>query len=174
MFLIGCAYNNGIQRPLGNESVSIPSTQPESKVRVVFHTEIKTQWVNDLVKYANCVINHSDFINEIESQKVFEYTEKTGYAVIAALHERRCGLRLYATKNPFSSVIATTYANDREYLYFNTRKNPRDMKYMVNTAIHECSHLAGFSHGDNSPVGKENSVPYFIGKSSESVVEKCL
>jgi hypothetical protein len=48
------------------------------------------------------------------------------------------------------------------------------MQAMVNTALHECSHLAGYTHGDNSPVGKENSVPYWVGSKAEEVAVKCM
>jgi hypothetical protein len=172
--LQSCATNKTYQsRPIGTDS--IPQGQLGTALpSAPFHTELKTQWVNDLVRVANCTFTHADFLKAVESKTLFDYSEHTGADVIGRMSKITCGIRLYSTKNPFSSAIATTYASDRSFLYLNTRKNPREMKYMVNTVIHECSHLAGYTHGDNSPVGKENSVPYWIGDKAEEVAVKCM
>lgn len=173
VLLLNTACVTKIKYPTSSTN-SIPSVQVEAPSSPVpFHTEINYQWAKDLVKVANCLINKQEFINAIESIDKFDYSDKNGKTVIELMKGAKCGIRVYTTKNPWSSAIATTYASDKEYLYLNLRKNPRAMGAMVNTAIHECSHIAGFSHGDNSPVGKENSVPYLIGRKAEELVHLC-
>lgn len=171
--ITACATNKEF-RPL-NGTDSIPQVEADTENPAsIFHTELKTQWVNDLVRTANCVINHAEFVSSLKAKVAFDYSDETGTNVYTRLEKASCGIRLYATKNPFSSAIATTYATDRKFFYLNTRKNPRPMPSMVNTAIHECTHLVGYTHGDNSPVGKENSVPYWAGDQAEKIAVKCM
>lgn len=157
-------------------SEQVTSDAPDSSVTTPparFHTEVKYTWVKEVVATANCVLHHKKFIEAVEAVDLFDYSDKNGKQVIADLHKSNCGIRTYKTKNIWSKVLATTYSSDREYFYFNTRKNPRELKYMVNTAIHECLHLVGYGHGNNSSVGKQNSVPYGVGSMAEEVVEFC-
>lgn len=171
--ITACATNKEF-RPL-NGTDSIPQVEADTENPAsIFFTELKTPWVIDLADKANCVINHSEYISAIQSKASFDYSEQTGADVYSRMKKVTCGIRLYATKNPWSSAIATTYATDRQYLYLNSRKNPRPLPQMMNTVIHECSHLAGYKHGDNSPVGKENSVPYWIGDKAEKIAAKCM
>jgi prolyl-tRNA editing enzyme YbaK/EbsC (Cys-tRNA(Pro) deacylase) len=55
--------------------------------------------------------------------------------------------------------------------YFNKHKLERKKCSMVNTLVHEYMHFIGYSHGDNSPVGKENSVPYYFGNRAQELCE---
>jgi hypothetical protein len=62
-----------------------------------------------------------------------------------------------------SGVLAKTQ-NGKVYL---NRKSYWTMTQYADTITHELMHLMGFSHGDNSSSGKEDSVPYFIGYATE-------
>ena len=46
--------------------------------------------------------------------------------------------------------------------------------YVAATILHECVHAADtageFGHGDNSPAGKENTAPYWIGSYANSLL----
>ncbi len=140
-----------------------------------FHTEVKYDWAIETVRISNCVLNHPDFKKRVEAIDKFDYSDLNGVQVYAAYSNgSRVGLRVYKSKNPWSKAIATTYGNDKEFFYLNTRKNPRDYGSMVNTSLHEAGHLKGFSHGDNSSVGKENSVNYKVGSIAQEVSAKCL
>jgi len=170
---VACATNKNV--PTSQLSTYSSPEQVEVKYpSALFHTEVNTLWAQDLAKVANCVFNNASFRKAVEAKTSFDMSDKTGAGVYASMQEVTCGIRLYATKNPFSKAIATTYSTDKYFIYLNTRRNPRDMPSMVNTVIHECSHIAGFSHGSNSPVGKENTVPYWIGKEAESYVSECI
>lgn len=120
------------------------------------------------------MVESTSFKVELARVEKFDYTQDSGRDVLRKLSEHpQCVIRTYATKNPFSKVIATTYSANNVDLYFNLRKNPRPVASMINTAVHECSHLFGYSHGSNSNVGKENSVPYKIGVIAQKHVDQC-
>ena len=140
-----------------------------------FHTEVNYDWAKKTVEVSNCVLNHPEFKKRVEAIEKFDYSDLNGVQVYAAYSNgSKCGLRTYKTKNPWSSAIATTYSDDREFFYLNSRKNPRKYDSMVNTSIHECGHLKGFSHGDNRSAGKENSVNYKVGSIAQEISELCL
>jgi len=120
-------------------------------------------WIEAVSHVANLVINHSEFKKRVEQIEKFDYTDDNGKQVFEKLIQTKCVLRTYKSKNPWSKAIATTYRNNKIDIYFNTRRNPRSIELMVNTAIHELLHNAGYGHGDNSPTGKENSVNYKVG-----------
>ena len=146
----------------------------QSPDRTVLTAKSKLTWPHEVARVANCVINTEAFIQEVAAFPKYTYTDKTPAQVAQALREvSPVVIRTYATKNPFSTVTATTYVSDPGTVYFNTRRNPRAMKPMVNTAIHEGLHPE-FGHGDNSPVGKEDSVNYRVGSIAEKYVEACL
>lgn len=70
--------------------------------------------------------------------------------------------------NPWTAAIATTFKNKPGKVFINVRKiNQRSIAEYVNTLVHESCHLLGYGHGSNSPKGKENSVPYWLGVQSE-------
>lgn len=143
-------------------------------VRVVFACKSSLPWLIELTKVANCVANNQDFINEVKLYPKFTYTDKTSMDVANSIESMQgFMISTYKTKSPFSSVIATTYKNDNKTLYLNLRKNPRSLENMVNTVLHESLHLAGYSHGDNSPKGKEGSVNYKVGSLAEKYVGVC-
>lgn len=140
----------------------------------VFTAKSSLSYVNDVAKVANCIQADKNFLKEVELYPKFTYTTKTPKEVAEEIRNMKpVKISTYRTKNPWSAAIATTYASDSETVYFNTRKNPRKLQYMVNTAFHEGLHLNNFSHGDNSPKGKEDSVNYRVGTISEKYVEKC-
>tara|TARA_R110000850_G_scaffold24887_5_gene72377 strand:- start:5628 stop:6212 length:585 start_codon:yes stop_codon:yes gene_type:complete len=158
--------------PTLNTEVVIVEAPTVSKT---FHTELKTKWVVEAIKVANCVLNHPDFKKKIEEIEKFDYSELNGVQVYAEYSNgSKCGVRTYKTKNPWSSAIATTYNTDKEFLYLNTRKFPFTVGKNVGVLSHECGHLKGFSHGDNRSAGKENSVNYKVGSIAQEISELCL
>lgn len=161
-------------------AASISATQPSymenpNNLNKKFNTKSTLLWMKELVDVANCTIHLSDVRKDLLLVEKFTHTTMTPAQVSAAVESFKvAGVRTYRTKNPFSAAIATTYASDRENLYLNTRKNPRDIPSMVNTLFHESSHLNGFGHGDNNPKGKELSVPYYFGAIGQKYAHKCI
>jgi UDP-glucose 6-dehydrogenase len=138
-----------------------------------FVTNSSLQYMKDVVRVSNCVVANPEFLKEVEAFPKFTFTDKTSKEVADSLRNlKEIMLSTYRPKNPFSKAIATTFAGD-PFVYFSTRKNPREMKYMLNTSFHEALHLVEFSHGDNSPIGKEDSVNYMVGTIAEKYSKAC-
>jgi hypothetical protein len=157
-------------------TVSVPDIKPAPVkiTREPFGFKSSLPYIAEVAKVSNCIINNDDFVKEVEVYPKFTHTALAPAQVAERLKALApVVVTTYQTKNPWSNVIATTYSSDRVNLYFNTRKNPRDMKHMVNTSFHEALHLNGFSHGDNSPVGKGESVNYRVGLMAEKYVKEC-
>jgi hypothetical protein len=139
-----------------------------------YSTKSSLSYMTKTAAITNCVLKNEKFLSEVASFPKYTYTTKTPQEVRKSLESMKpVIISTYRTKNPWSKAIATTYSSDKTTVYFNTRKNPRPMTEMVNTSIHEGLHLNGFSHGSNSPVGKEDSVNYRVGTIGEKYVSEC-
>lgn len=85
---------------------------------------------------------------------------------------RSVKIKAWKPWNPWTAAIATTFKNKPNEIYINVRKiASRSLGDYINTAAHECAHLAGFGHGSNSPRGKMNSVPYKLGSMAQAWYE---
>ena len=139
---------------------------------VTLISKSKYDYMEEVVKTSSCVLLSPHYQHEVSQIKKFDYSDKTGEEVIQImLGDQEVFYTTYKSR-PWSKVVA--YRNrGSNWVYFNRRNNPRSMKSMVNTAIHEASHIVGFGHGGNNSQGKQNSVPYKIGKIAEKYAEDC-
>ena len=140
--------------------LKISSQTPKTKK--IFSYNSQYPWVLEVRNCANNIANDKGFQKELAAKKSFDYTDDNGLKVLDKMLSKKCVIRTYKTRNPWSSVYATTFRTNRRDLYLNRRKT-RSISSWVGTSHHECSHLYGYSHGDNSRAGKGNSVPYWIG-----------
>lgn len=111
-------------------------------------------------------------LHVILSQSKFTYTDKTPEQVfnhIASNHQDMTAtIKSWKPFNRWTSAIATTFKNKPGEIYINMRKiGQRSVAEYVNTLVHETGHILGYSHGSNSPKGKENSLPYWLGQKAE-------
>lgn len=111
-------------------------------------------------------------LHVILSQSKFTHTDKTPEQVfnhIASHHyEMFATIKPWKPFNPWTSAIATTFKNKPGEIYINVRKiNQRSVADYVNTLVHETGHILGYSHGSNSPKGKGDSLPYWLGQKAE-------
>lgn len=144
----------------------------------VSHAKITTKstlpWMNNLGQATDCVIANPAFGLEVGSILKFDYSDKNGLQVMGALNASRDVLiSTYRTWNPKSKTIAYTVYGSKA-IYFNLWNNPRPFPDLINTVIHEVLHLEKFSHGNNSSVGKQNTVNYRVGGIAERYVVGCL
>lgn len=161
------------QTPIAVFPVETEAAKPVTP-KIVYTAKSSLGYIQKVALVANCVIQNEEFLKEVGAFKKFTFTDKTPLDVMNSLKGfSPVVISTYKTKNPFTKVIATTYASDKTTIYFNTRMNPRDMSSMINTAIHEGLHLSGYSHGDNSSIGKEDSVNYRVGTIAEKYTAKC-
>lgn len=128
-------------------------------------------YLKDVAIVADCVLKDPDFIKEVNAHGQFDYTKDISIEVARKI-VLPTPVVISTYKKRFTKSIA--YRNvGSNVLYFNTMKNPRSMKEMVNTLSHERLHVVGYGHGSNSSKGKENSVNYSLGKLSEKYVDRC-
>jgi hypothetical protein len=168
ILISGCSHTYDYQS-IAEESAKVlaPEYAP-------FKSKSNLSWINELTSTVNCVVNNREFLNEVKSFNKYTHTTATPEQVyISLINLSNFNVSTYKARIG-SRVIATTYKSDKATLYLNLRKNPRELKYMVNTVIHEGLHLAGYSHGDNSPAGKDNSVNYKVGSIAEKYADKCV
>lgn len=153
----------------------LPSETVPTTNKVVFTADSSLDYIHEVVRISNCVINNEEFLKEVEAFPKYDYTDKTSKQVADSLRNPKPVIvSTYRTKSPWSSVIATTYSSDPTTIYFNTRRNPREMKDMIETSCHEgLGHIQGYGHGDNSEYGKENSVPVMLGTICGKYAETC-
>lgn len=135
-------------------------------------TNSKLDWSKDLANKANKTFGCVYFLEEVSKVKKYDYTDKSTNEILKDLYlfNKEITLRTYYKR--FTKAIAYTYYGNSE-IYLNTNRNPRDMAEMINTIAHESTHILGYGHGNNKPIGKENSVPYKIGSIAEQTYKKC-
>jgi hypothetical protein len=132
----------------------------------VFSYKSSLSLIERVAECANAVSKDKTFKDEIMKKCNFDYTQDKGKHVFERMVNHHCVIRSYKTRNPWSKVNATTYKSNDVDLYLNMRKK-RTLAQWVGTTHHECSHNYGYSHGDNNPKGKQNSVPYWLGALAE-------
>lgn len=131
-------------------------------------------WLGEVARVAECVVADKAFLYDVAQQSKFTHTDLTPYEVAKKIRNSTTPVKLttYKTINPWSKAIA--YRNiGSDVVYFNLRKNPRELNEMVNTAIHEWLHVVGFDHGGNRKKGKQDSVNYKVGKIAEKYTGGC-
>ena len=127
--------------------------------------------VTDAVTVANAILADPQFYDAILLHQSFTLTNATPAEVAEVL--RNCDsaleVRLYKPANPFSRAYGKELPSFPDLVFLNTRKLNRSTPSIVGTIVHEAVHAADavsdvdFSHGDNSPRGKQNTAPYWIG-----------
>lgn len=173
LLLASCASGVKKKQIETTETPSQISLEP-SVMANVFSVKSNLKYMIKLADVSNCVIKKESFASDLLKIESFDYSDANGETVYNDLINHRSTLRTYRSKNPFSSVNAMTLKSKKHEIYFNRKNNPRSMKEMVRTSVHELSHNAGYSHGDNTTRGKENSVPWTVGRIAAENLEGCL
>lgn len=148
----------------------VPEKPDEARQEPIGHKS-SLNYVKKLAEQVNCTINKKVFKEELGKIKKFDLdpTNSNGSEVLRSLLSKKCIIRTYRSKWPWSKAVATTWTNEKEpNIYLNTRRHPRSVPSMVNTVVHECLHKHGYSHGNNNPTGKENTVNFKAGKIAEN------
>lgn len=169
--LSSCATGKLPSTPANEVPVNTEVTEPVQVEKpyepvTVFTYKSSLTWVKKVNECANKIVNDKEFQAELLAKEKFDYSGDSGEVVLGKLLNHKCVIRTYKTKSPWTRVVATTYRSNKTDLYLNRRKS-RTIAQWSGTSIHECSHNFGYSHGDNSSAGKQQSVPYWIGYAAE-------
>lgn len=131
----------------------------------------KYPFIEDAAKLGNCLLSRDKFKKEISSHKQFDYTKNKSDKVSKDLFSRTpIVVRTYCKK--VTKTLGYRPIGSNEF-YVNICKRTSLSADLVNTIWHEGTHVKGYGHGDNSSVGKGNSVPYGTGDMSEKYYSEC-
>ena len=136
--------------------------------------------IQQAVTAANALLRNDNFYRQIISKGSFDpqYTSADATPTVIADLIRTATLEM--TVLLYLGPLRV-YAYDDTYNYnlihLNRLYINRNIPSLVNTMIHEMVHAVNylnpqyrFDHGDNSPVGKENTAPYWIGNKAEEML----
>jgi len=130
-----------------------------------FYNMTTQQKISDAIKIAEGLLAYnSKMLIEISKKDDFKFNSGKGSEVALALHTERSLVKVFTYK-PFYRWSAAIGYFDGESIHVNIRKLPAmDAVDVASNLLHEYSHMAGFSHGNNYPSEYKNnfSVPYFI------------
>lgn len=142
----------------------------EVKAESFFQLKSTLSYLPEAIQIADLVMKDEDFQNEVRAITSFKDSKENGHqVVITMLSPKKATVSTYKTFNPYSKTTAYTTGGA---VYFNRWSNPRPMKEMVNTLVHERLHVLKYYHYGNSWKGNENTVPYKVGAIAERYVFK--
>ncbi len=131
--------------------------------------EMAPKRLDEFMPRANDFFRMVLFKGDIVKRKDFDFTEDSLERILERLQNR---IRLkVSTFEPSRNQMVTIAYHRGGTAYFNELKLERSVCSMINTLVHEYMHFVGYSHGDNSPSGKENSVPYYFGNRAQELCE---
>ena len=135
------------------------------------------------VAAANSLFQDDRFYDAIAAYDKFDYANVTPAEVARLIRDSalEMTIALYKPWNPFSKAVAYDDPLHPTIIHLNARKMHRDIGSHCNTLVHECVHAVDtqypetdFGHGNNSPVHKENTAPYWIGQLAEQMISGTL
>lgn len=151
----------------GNSHLIIECTNIANELmkNVTFHNKIKENYYD----MATC----KGFVIEADVDNYdFKSTQNPELNLI---------IKLYRSKNPWSSAYGYFSPAKPDHIFLNNRKLNRSKGSIVSSLIHEMIHFLddknkqeSYGHGDNSPIGKEATAPYFIDNIAESIIDNKL
>ena len=143
------------------------------KAIILFNTLLADGVIKDLIlgfpdldkKYTNCT-------KEVIANLLESYGDKFYPEV-----------KLYRPWNPFSAAYATTYSGNYKLIKLNSRRLNRSLASIAGSIAHEWGHCfeyymvstgtaVYFNHGDNSPVGKDYTFQYLLGRRVKRYIDE--
>jgi hypothetical protein len=139
--------------------------------------------VKDAVADANRVLRDEAFLNQIASHSNFDMSTVLPAAIADLIRSSTLDfvIKLFSPHG----IDALRYRNTFAYtddkmpntLFLNEKKLNREVADVAATIIHEGIHALDeadtnhrFGHGNNSPRGKENTAPYWIGNRAYQIL----
>lgn len=149
-------------------NVSSPYAGEEPGQHVIFDHTGNPSVIEAIQKAEDC-INSKKFIDNLVNYS-YKYTDKSPEEIKEHVKsvKKEAHIYFYRSWNPLSSAIAYTEGNK---ISLNLWKNPRPVREMFKTIVHEFFHVLGFSHPFYDVKDRGESVPYMV---ELIAVESCL
>ena len=141
----------------------------------------------EATRLANMLLDNERFYMYIKSAKPFDMSdvtnEKLARLIKADKHFQIQVKVVYKWWNPYwrfkrvHGMFSSNKPNEFEVNGYIKKTVPQIVGTMHHESIHVLDHKYmqySFGHGSNSPVGKENTAPYFIGKLAKKLAESIL
>jgi len=130
---------------------------------------------------ANEIISNGKLFNAVALKENFDMTDVDGEFIVERMREfiasgKVVNVKTYKSRNPWSKALGYFSSSRPLDINLNTRKLNRSQASFTNTLIHEFCHMLDnydderYGHGDNSAAGKQNTVPYWVGKQAGNIV----
>ena len=139
--------------------------------------------LKEAVEIANIILSHGYIQVWLSGRESYDYTYLTPKQIMRHYELKIEPCRVIA-KNMWQPWYRKTRAVFKGDLITINTKKIRSIESLVGTLIHEHSHYTNhywtltmganklWHHGDNSPVGKENSVPYYLGRMAKKFLKE--
>ena len=122
-----------------------------------------------------------ELFKELEKKMDFDMSNCRGRFIAQIIRDYRSTtqIKTYRPWNPWSKALAYVSPKEPNVIYINSRRLNRSIASIAGSIAHETIHVldnkytdANFGHGNNSPKGKENTVPYWIGRRVKELILK--
>ena len=150
----------------------------------MFKYEGNIEQVRDAAKKANDLLNNDNFINSIKAKSHFDMATCNGLRIVQNINFHKNAplsvivVKTYKSKNPFSSAYGYFSPSKPDHVFLNTRKLNRSIGSITSSLIHEMIHyldykdpIHSFGHGENDPIGKNNTAPYWIDNVAQAIID---
>lgn len=174
----------GLQLRVFACALALAGANPASALEIVATRSERRDVLERVAKAATCVLHLKEFRKALASIDTFRDSKHDGRRVLKSFDEAgACPLGTYRRGGLFGyfmywdRVDARHVRGSTEVQFNLNRFQSADMAFLVGTAVHECSHLIGYSHRYNDVVRHpeiRESVPYVVGALAERFAPKCL
>jgi hypothetical protein len=134
--------------------------------------------MREAADYANGLAANSAFWDEIKAKAAFTYGSRlSGTEVERRLRAATSSMTVklwrpsFLKKFFYRKTVAFVDPGVPHTLFYHEKFLGNSVGELVNTFVHEYIHDVdedgAMTHGDNSPSGKEDSVPYWVGNKAE-------
>ena len=135
--------------------------------------------LSEAVIMTNDLLQHDAFYEQIAQHPGFDMANVSPETIAMLMHETliKMHVDLYYALNSVLNIDGYDDPVNPSAIHLNIWKINRDPASICNSMINACVHAVNaynwqysFGHGDISPVGKENTAPYWIGALAQRMV----
>jgi hypothetical protein len=131
----------------------------------------------DALFKTNLLLEEDAFYQAISSHGRFDMANIDAPAIAQLLKESTLRMTVDTYIRPWSKADTYDDPDEPTLIYINQWRINRSIPGFCNAFVHKIVHAVNaenpqyeFGHGDNSPIGKENTAPYWIGSLAERMI----